>query len=207
MGVCFPMIFIPRKIKEKPAQSEINIQREFIHLKINSSNIRIFRDLAYKSYQYLNQFRSNPNFYGEQIGLDLSEIKIAKTLIWDPTLIHLAELKAVDMAGRNYFNHIDPEGYGMNYRAEEAGFPLPENWIRKKNLNSIESIAANNKTPDRFIQQLIIDQGVDQKGHRRHLLATIPFYQKATHIGIGIAYNPQSEYGYYCCVLIAPKGK
>ena len=93
----------------------------------------------------------------------------------------------------------------MNYYVNKAGFTLPDYWLTDKTGNQVESLGANSLGPDKFIQQLIIDKGVDDKGHRIHLLSMNEFYSKNSHVGIGIAYNPNSYYKYYFCILLAPK--
>lgn len=170
-----------------------------------NTEVKIFKKEAQESFEYLNKFRNDPKLYGKEIGLELSEVRSSKALIWDETLAAQAEKKAIDMASNNYFSHIDKRGYGMNYYVNKAGFTLPDYWLTDKTGNQVESLGANSLGPDKFIQQLIIDKGVDDKGHRIHLLSMNEFYSKNSHVGIGIAYNPNSYYKYYFCILLAPK--
>lgn len=170
----------------------------------NDSKVLLFKNLARDAFVYLNEFRSRPAYYGSKIGLDLRNVKNTRALNWDPVLAAAAEEKAYDMAHENFFSHIDQEGYGMNYRVQQKGYLLPPEWTAKQSSNFIESIAANSKDPAHFIDQLITDKGIEGKGHRQHLLAISHFYSNASRIGIAIAYNPNSTYKYYCCILIAP---
>jgi hypothetical protein len=167
----------------------------------------ILKDPAYQSYLFLNEVRSDPKAYSKSFGINLNNVKPSPALIWSDTLAREAERKAADMATQNYFAHVDKKGYGMNYYVNKAGYKLPEFWLDNKKNNQVESLGANTEGAEGFIKQLIIDKGVPELGHRKHLLSMGPFYQQNTHIGIGIAYNPKSEYGYYCCVLIAPASR
>lgn len=172
---------------------------------LKGSRVVVYRDLARQCYLYLNEFRSNPVASGRTIGLDLRGISAAPSLTWDPLLAAAAEEKAAEMARENYFGHIDLQGKGMNYRVRRKGYLLPPEWIQNPAANYIESIAANSKDPRHFIDQLIIDKGVEDKAHRQHLLGSTHFYHNASRIGIAIVYDKESVYKYYCCILIAPR--
>jgi len=169
-----------------------------------ADNLWIYYRVAYQSFLYLNKFRANPSEMASKIDLDLGDVQASRQLIWDPILAKAATEKAIDMATHNYFSHVDPDGKGMNYYVSQAGYRLPVSWVEDAKKNYIESIAASSKFPDKFIDQLIVDKNVHDKGHRNHLLALTSFYKKATRCGIGIIYDPMSKYHYYCCVLIAP---
>lgn len=168
---------------------------------------KILREPAQEAYKLLNKIRKNPKVYSKEFNINLNEVKPSPELTWDNTLAQEAERKAADMATKNYFAHVDKKGYGMNYYVNKAGYKLPNNWLDNRKNNQIESLGANTEGPDVFIKQLIIDKGVADLGHRKHLLSIGSFFAKNTHIGIGIAYNPDSEYKYYCCILIAPKSE
>ncbi|PIQ22126.1 MAG: hypothetical protein COW65_05055 [Cytophagales bacterium CG18_big_fil_WC_8_21_14_2_50_42_9] len=158
-----------------------------------------------KSFYELNQVRQNPALYAAKYKLSaLKKISKIHALTWDTTLARLAQQKADDMAKHNYFSHQDKKGRGMNYYLWKANYPLPANFSKKANDNGVESIAANTEGPEGFIQQLIVDQGVRNLGHRKHLLG-LEHFKENTHVGIGIAYNPKSTYKYYCSILIAPR--
>ena len=157
------------------------------------------------SFLELNQVRQNPALYAVKYKLPaLKKIQKIHALTWDTTLARLAQQKAEDMANRNYFSHQDKKGRGMNYYLWKANYPLPGVFSKKVSDNGVESIVANTEGPEGFIQQLIVDQGVRNLGHRKHLLG-LEHFKENTHIGIGIAYNPRSTYKYYCSILIAPR--
>lgn len=164
----------------------------------------VLKEPALAAFHYLNQIRENPAAFSKKTGVNLSAIKPSPLLKWNEMLARQAELKAADMATKNYFSHVDKQGYGMNYYVNQAGYTLPEHWLSNKTNNQIESLGANTSGPGNFINQLIIDKDDKSKGHRRHLLSADDFYKDNSQIGIGIAHNPNSTYKYYCCILIAP---
>lgn len=157
------------------------------------------------AFDYLNAVRANPAVYSEEIGVDLSGVEARPALVWNETLAKVAKEKADDMAARNYFAHVNPEGYGMNYFINKAGYTLEPSWVEKVSNNFFESLSAGVEGGKAFIIQLINDGGASnaQAGHRRHLLGMDDFWKSCVDIGIGRAYNENSTYRYYTCVIIA----
>ncbi|MGZ2369466.1 CAP domain-containing protein [Ancylomarina sp. YFZ004] len=157
------------------------------------------------AFDYLNAVRNNPSAYSDELAVNLSEVEKRDKLIWSSELAKAAYSKAKDMAERNYFAHVDPDGYGMNYKISEAGFHLADYMMQSKSANNFESIAAgtNRTTGKIMIQQLIIDKGIPSLGHRKHLLGMTSFWADAEYCGIGFYKKPGSTYTYYICVLIA----
>jgi uncharacterized protein YkwD len=163
----------------------------------------LIKEEAQEAYQYLNKVRQNPSAYSKEIGTDLRYVSALPPLAWSNELEQAAERKAIDMAKRGYFDHVDPEGFGMNYWIAKAGYKLPDEWLKKKGYNNFESIQAGLSNGIEIIKNLILDEGTNPPGHRNHLLGILPFWSNCTDVGIGIAYNPDSEYKYYTCVLVA----
>ena len=157
------------------------------------------------AFDYLNAIRSKPFAYSEELAVDLSAVEKRAKLIWSDELAKAAYEKAKDMAERNYFSHIDSDGYGMNYKINAAGFTLANYLLESKMTNSFESIAAgtNRNTGKIMVQQLIIDKNIPDLGHRKHLLGMTDFWADAEYCGIGFYKKPGSTYTYYMCVLIA----
>ena len=152
---------------------------------------------------YLNAVRKNPSAYSTEIGVDLSGVQPLPELKWNQTLAKVAQAKAQDMVDRNYFGHVDPDGGGMNFKINAAGYKLRSSWLTSYSSNNFESLAAGHKSGKESIIQLIYDGGANNSnaGHRRHLLGIDPFWSDCYDIGIGMAKGGQ--YGYYWCVLIA----
>lgn len=157
------------------------------------------------AFDYLNAVRSKPSAYSEELSIDLSDVEKRDKLKWSEELAKAAYEKAKDMAERDYFGHTDPDGYGMNYKINEAGFYLADYLLKSKTANNFESIAAgtNRNTGKIMIQQLIIDKNVPNLGHRKHLLGMTDFWANAEYCGIGFYKKSGSKYTYYICVLIA----
>lgn len=154
----------------------------------------------------LNEIRAKPESFNLEVGVSLSGIVPRTPLKWNEILANVAQMKAEDMAKRNYFSHINPEGFGINYFIQKAGYNLPKEWTDKIENNYCESIAAGSISPKNGIIQLINDEGIsDHKsaGHRVHLLGIDDFFAKAYDIGIGWASNPSSTYKNYLVVITA----
>lgn len=175
----------------------------FISLPLSVYSQEFLREEAQIAFQYLTKVRQNPSAFSQEIGVDLSYVQPRSKLNWSNELAEAAERKAMDMAKRDYFDHIDPEGYGMNYWIVKAGYELPDDWIVHKSSNNFESIQAGLSSGKEAIMSLILDEGTEPPGHRNHLLGIEPFWSNCTDIGIGIARNPDSEYEYYTCILVA----
>ena len=119
-------------------------------------------------------------------------------LVFNPILARVAGQRARDMAARNYFSHTDPDGFGANHHATQAGYRLPEHYDHAPAGNSIESIGAGYASAAEAW-----DGWMRSPPHRAHLLGLEPFYQQQTEYGVGYAYSPGSKYGHYWSVLIA----
>lgn len=160
---------------------------------------------AQRAFQYLNQIRTNPLKFQDKFPF-LTKHKITKTaLAWNNQLAKVAETKALDMAKRKYFAHVDPEGYGMNYHINKGGYKLSKDWLRHKSSNNFESLAYGLQDGPATINTLIIDKGVSGLGHRKHLLGIGDWNSSLTDIGIGFA-SIEREAGYletYVCIIIA----
>ena len=121
------------------------------------------------------------------------------TMTCDPTLAQVARARAQDMAQRNYFGHVNPDGYGPNYLVSQAGYNLPGWYGATQNSNNIESIAAGYATAtDAFNAWLA------STGHREHLLGESSFWADQTAFGIGYYYDPTSTYHHYWVFISAP---
>lgn len=166
---------------------------------------------AQAALEYLNKIRANPAAFSRALGVNLNRVKPRPALVMNAALMKAAQAKAEDMSRRRYFDHVDPDGRGMNIRMYEAGYPLDKSWTKPKSENFFESIhmAAGNDVADQrgveSIKDLVIDEGVDPPGHRQHLLGMEAFWAGCTDFGIGISLRPDADYGYEVnvCVLIA----
>gem|GEM_PF-5505252 len=90
-----------------------------------------------------------------------------------------AELKASDMATRNYFGHVSPDGQDPRELLDSVGYtPF---------TSTAENIAAGHADASTTFQQWL-----NSPDHLHAMLG-----EAYTAIGIGRAHNPDSEYGWY----------
>lgn len=122
-------------------------------------------------------------------------------LTQNPVLSLVAQRRADDMATRNYFSHVDPDGYGPNYHARQAGYKLHHTYAKGDQDNNIESIGGGKEQPTD-----VWAVWLSSPGHRVHVLGEIDFYRKQTEFGVGYAHNPEATYVHYWVVLIARPG-
>lgn len=160
---------------------------------------------AKQAYSYINSFRKKPHRFSRNLNLNFDASKVSNTqLNWNDKLAKAAEFRAKDMANRDYFEHITPEGIGPNYYISKAGYYLNDDWLKDIKANNFESIAANHATAVDAIKAFII--GKDSPGfmHRKHILGMDNWYGSLYDIGIGFAKVAEgSTYKTYLCVLIA----
>lgn len=178
----------------------------FISTGAIAQNKGIFTDRkqAKEAYNLLNDIRMHPEKYAKQLGISpVSKVKRVK-LVWNKDLAKAAEFRAYDMAKRNYFEHVSPEGLGPNYYIVKAGYSLNPDWIKQKTANNFESIAANHATAEEGIRAFIIGKGSPGFMHRKHVLGMDDWNSSLVDIGIGFVHSPAgSKYKTYLCVLIA----
>ena len=114
----------------------------------------------------------------------------------NPALSMVAQAMAQDMADRDYFDAVSPEGIGPNYLALQAGYALPSYYNQARNANNIAFIAAGHATA-----QEMWGASVDKP----QLLATNEFYAQQTDVGIGyVMASKASTYRHYWVVITAP---
>lgn len=121
------------------------------------------------------------------------------TLIADETLMKVALEKAQDMAKRDYYGHVSPDGKGANTLVREAGYELPDNYSQSLSGNNIESIMNSTDSPD-FVWQAWINS----PGHKMHVLGEHPEFERQTHYGIGYAENLNSVHQHFWVLITCP---
>lgn len=124
-------------------------------------------------------------------------------MICNSILSKVARERALDMATRDYFDHVNPDGIGPNYLVRSAGYNLPTSYSNDMDANNIESIAAGYSTAE-----AAWDGWMNSPSHRKHLLAEIPFYTEQVEYGIGYVYiSDGNTYHYYWVVLTAKSSR
>lgn len=119
-------------------------------------------------------------------------------MTWNSILAKAAQQHAEDMAVNDYFSHVDPDGFGPNYRIRQAGYKLPDGYGNENQANNCESIAAGQATPE-----ICLDGWMHSESHRSHVLGTINFYAEQTHAAVGYAYLEDTTYWHYWVFLSA----
>jgi len=144
-------------------------------------------------------------------GLNEDEIEMETELLTDsgqqrpvlncsPTLSAVARARAEDMAARNYFGHINPDGVGPDFLVEQAGYNLPDFYPITTTSNHVESMAAGTSYPTASAAWNAL-MGSDS--HRKHLLATEQFFQEQSEYGVGYAYSDSTRYKNYWVFITA----
>lgn len=117
----------------------------------------------------------------------------------DPILCKVARQRAADMARRNYFAHVNPDGHGANYLVRRAGFTLPAEYNSTPSGNNIESLAMSTGRP-----REIANLWLKSPAHRMHILGEIDFYKRQTAVGVGMFRSSRPPYYKYYVFLSAP---
>lgn len=140
--------------------------------------------------EQLNEARADPAAYGRSIGLDLSNVSPAQPLAISTQLTQAARQHAQDMALRGYFAHVTPEGVNAGQRISNSGFF----WSSYG-----ESLAGGTTYPGptEALRGLVIDAGVPNLGHRKHLLAIDAVFKAQNQVGIGIVQGSGTLGNYY----------
>ena len=119
------------------------------------------------------------------------------TISCNAILSWVARAMAEDMAARDYFDTVNPNGLGPNYLVREAGYVLPDYYSKQVDANHIASIGAGLGTAE----QMWLTQAESE-----HLRGATQFYVDQTEFGVGYAYNPNSKFKHYWVTLIAQPG-
>ena len=131
-----------------------------LSLNAQSPKYILRKDQAKEAFVLLNEVREKPSNFKNEIGYFMKSITPKHELKWNNILAQVAEEKAMDMAKKNYFDHVSKEGRGINIMIHKAGYKLNSDWIKDRKDNSFESISAGAETAVESIKNLIIDANV-----------------------------------------------
>jgi len=120
-------------------------------------------------------------------------------MVLDPIIQKVAEARAQDMGQRNYFSHVNPDGFAANYLLQQAGYQLPAWWGSSPTANYVESIAAGSSDPS-----TIWNAWMASPPHKQDLLGQVSFFASETHYGVGYYFDATSTYQFYWVVITAP---
>lgn len=118
---------------------------------------------------------------------DLEQIAPASSLALHDGISRAARDHAVDIGGEGRLSHMGSDGSD-----------LPQRLLRYGAFRGIasEAIAFGHEGPFRIVRELIIDDGVADRGHRRTLLDH--HYRQ-----VGVAVAPHALYGTVCVIDLA----
>lgn len=169
-----------------------------------AQKISIHKREAQQAYRLLNDIRKNPEKYARELQLSNLKKVSRKPLRWNNTLAKVAGQRALDMAKRNYFDHVSPDGYGANYYIHKGGYTLTADWLKDRRSNYFESIGANHPSAVAGIKSLVRGSRQNNFAHRVHLLGMDDWNGSLYDVGIGFATGGRkSTYKTYLVVLIA----
>ncbi|MCU7549831.1 hypothetical protein OCK74_11935 [Chitinophagaceae bacterium LB-8] len=109
----------------------------------STSGPKVDKGEARAAFVLLNKIRINPKAYRNTFQ-QFDDVQPKHQLKWNDTLARVA--KALDMATRNYFAHVDPDGYGINHYIHKAGYALQPTWLKNPQYNYFESCNAGGLT-------------------------------------------------------------
>ncbi len=117
-------------------------------------------------------------------------------MVYQEVLNFIARHKAEDMAARGYFSHVNPDGYGPNFAAHEAGYDLA--FGSAPPSNSIESIGVRhqNRLSAEAAAQIVFDAWLESPGHRRHVLGEVDQFRNQTAFAVGYAFAPVGPFDF-----------
>ncbi|HUI67608.1 MAG TPA: CAP domain-containing protein [Nitrospirota bacterium] len=124
-------------------------------------------------------------------------------LAWNDTLSSIARKHSQDMAMRNYFSHVTPEGHDFSYRYSQAGYSCAVHGQGNIYYTGAENIFQNNLY-DRVvfmdgvahydwntagqIAESTVYGWMNSQGHRKNILT--PYWKSE---GIGVAISPDDK--------------
>lgn len=117
-------------------------------------------------------------------------------LVLNNKLIMVARAYAERLARESFFSHVDPQGFGPDYRARQAGYSLP--YSGTQDINHIESITAVYEDAQGAWNRWL------ESEHRIHVLGANDFFREQTQIGVGHFELKGSVYQHYWVFLSAP---
>jgi hypothetical protein len=168
-----------------------------------NNNPFVVKEEAKQGYKLLNTIRSNPEKYYSILHLNAQLPVTKRALHWNDTLAGVAEAKAMDMARRNYFSHVNPDGYGINYLIQQSGYSLNPDWTKNKKENFFESISVGASSGKEAVDNLILNAKDASFGQRDRLLGIGNWDSSLVDIGIGFVKCDAGKYPSYTCIIIA----
>ncbi|MED5262417.1 MAG: hypothetical protein VX574_08480 [Myxococcota bacterium] len=166
----------------------------------------------------INRARNDPAGWAVEMGIDtvtggdgnpanLVGVAPQPPLAVNEQLVDSARFHSTDMATHHYFGHYSgPTGLWPNQMVRDAGYDLPLQYYYEQfsyyllppDSNQVEAIAAGYGPPGspydyslplNALIGLIVDFGIPDLGHRKHLLGIGEFNEAFREVGTGYAYD------------------
>lgn len=117
-------------------------------------------------------------------------------LVWDEQLAVIGRDHSIDMAGRGFFNHINPDGETPADRAIRHGYNVELDFGTYTRVGVGENIAMLTNYPGTAdeLAKFMVAAWMDSPGHRANIIDTNE--QKFTRIGIGVAHDVTTDTWY-----------
>ncbi len=147
----------------------------------------------------LNLARHDPQTYALSVPIELGDIASRPPLAINGKLVESAHFHAQEMAAHDYFDHQSRiTGDWPNKLARNQGYRLPLRFL--DDSNQIESLAGGQSDAKATIDQLVIDEGIESLGHRKHLLGIDRENAANREIGVGYANSTETTYRHYWAI-------
>lgn len=158
-----------------------------------------------KAFVQLNKVRQDPNAWSERYGASLRGISPRPALVWNDSLAVVAERRAMSMAYRGYFGHVDPDGNGINYYVNKS-YPLSDDQLTDKKLSTLEAIQGGAPSGEVAIKYIVTDYNKEDPTGRQLVLGEGDFNSSLTEVGIGYVHATTSnKYPTYTVVILAKR--
>jgi hypothetical protein len=158
-----------------------------------------------KAFVLLNKVRQDPNSFSERYGVSLRGISPRPALIWNDSLAVVAEHKAMSMAFKGYFGHVDPDGYGINYYINKS-YPLADDQLKDKKQSNLEAIQGGAPSGEVAIKYIVTNFGNEDATGRQLVLGEGDLNGSLNEVGIGYVHATTSnKYTSYTVIILAKK--
>ncbi len=156
-----------------------------------------------KALETLNKVRKDPNSFTGRYGKSLKGISPRFDLILNDSLTAVAERKAMSMAYRGYFGHVDPDGNGINYYINKS-YPLADDQLKDKKQSNLEAIQGGAPSGDIAIKDIVINFDNQDPNGRQLVLGEGDYNGSLTDVGIGYVHATTSnKYISYTVIILA----
>jgi uncharacterized protein YkwD len=142
--------------------------------------------------ELVNRSRANPSAEAARFGIDLNEgittelisADPKQPLTFNPKLLQAARGHSQWMLDNDVFEHVETNGKDPGDRMRDAGYVFRGSWTYGENISwrgTTGPMPAEAPTAALEHQDLFVDEGIEERGHRQNVLA--PAFRE---VGIGV---------------------